>query len=371
MMDIQNPSNTVENANEMFRGNVVVDDTSLEEFLKQLRVRIVVIGAGGAGCNTVSRMMEVGIEGAELVAVNTDAQHLLYTQAQKKILIGRKITGGLGAGNNPKIGEEAAKEAEPELRSLLEGAHMVFVTCGLGGGTGTGASPIIAEIAKKSGALTIGVVTLPFSLEGQYRMENALEGLERLKKSSDTVIVIPNDKLLELVPDLPLNAAFKVSDEILMRAVKGITELITKPGLVNLDFADIKAVMQNGGVAHIGLGEAEGENRAEEAVVKAVNSPLLDTKIDGARGVIVNISGGTDLTLREVERVMDYVYSHVDRRALVKWGAQIDPELKDEIRVMLIATGMDERKSSRGIELEDLERFKSFGSELGGVDIIF
>jgi len=228
-------------------------DRELEEILSKQRALVRVFGVGGGGGNTLSRMKEIGIKGCEMIAVNTDAQDLLYTYADAKLLIGRELTHGLGAGSNPEIGEEAAHESEQEIKHKLIGADMIFITCGLGGGTGTGAAPVIAQVAKKLGALTIGVVTLPFSIEGQKRYENAISGLERLENVVDTLIVIPNDKLLELAPDLPLHTAFKVADEILTNAVKGTTELITRAGLVNLDFADIRAVMTNGGVAMIGV----------------------------------------------------------------------------------------------------------------------
>ena len=247
-------------------------DKELEELLKKQIARIKVIGVGGGGGNTLSRMRDIGIKGGELIAINTDAQDLLYTNADYKILIGRELTHGLGAGSNPKVGEEAAKESESEIKKKLGGSDMIFITCGLGGGTGTGAAPVVAEIAKKMGALTIGVVTLPFTIEGKKRIENSIYGLERMESIVDTLIVIPNDKLLELAPELPLHTAFKVADEILTNAVKGTTELVTKAGLVNLDFADIKAVMVNGGVSLIGMGESDSQQRAIDAVEKALEN---------------------------------------------------------------------------------------------------
>ncbi len=232
-------------------------DEELEFLVKEQAAKVKVIGCGGGGGNSVSRMKETGIKGCEIIAVNTDAQDLLYTNVDTKILIGRELTSGLGAGSNPKIGEQAARESEQEIRKKLGNSDLVFITCGLGGGTGTGSSPVVAEIAKKIGALTIGVVTLPFTVEGQKRIENAQWGLERLASIVDTLIVIPNDKLLEIAPELPIHTAFKVADEILTNSVKGITELITKAGLVNLDFADVKAVMKKGGVSLIGIGESD------------------------------------------------------------------------------------------------------------------
>ncbi len=312
----------------------------LEKVLRGLKTNIVVIGCGGAGSNTIQRMVDEGIEGSELIALNTDAQHLLNIVADKKLLIGRKRNKGLGAGSFPQIGEEAARENEDEIRACVDGADVVFVTCGLGGGTGTGASPIVAEAAKEADALTIVVATLPFTVEGVFRRTNAEAGLDRLRDVADTVIVVPNDRLLEVVPRLPLQAAFKVADEVLMRAVKGISELITKPGIVNVDFADVRAVMENGGVAMIGLGEAEGEERAIESVKKALKSPLLDIDISGATAALVNVTGGLDMTVSEAEGALEEVYRRVDPNARLIWGAQVDPELERTVRTMLIVTGV-------------------------------
>jgi len=315
-------------------------DKELEEILSRQKAAIKVVGTGGAGNNTINRITEVGVAGAETIAVNTDAQDLLYTSADKKILIGRDLTKGLGAGSIPKIGEDAAKENESEIKAALQGADMVFITCGLGGGTGTGSAPIIAETAKKMGALVIGIVTMPFSMEGHRRYENALFGLERLEAVVDTLIVIPNDKLLELAPDLPLHTAFKVADEILTNAVKGLAELVTRPGLVNLDFADIKAIMSSGGVALIGVGESDTENRAIEAVEKAIENPLLDVDITGSTGALINVSGGPDMTLEEARRVVETVSSKLDEDARVIWGASISEDLQGTIRTILIITGV-------------------------------
>jgi cell division protein FtsZ len=315
-------------------------DVELEEFLSKQRAAIKVVGAGGGGNNTINRMAEIGIKGAETVAVNTDAQDLLYSNSDKKILIGREVTGGLGAGSDPRIGEEAARESEIELKKMLSGADMVFVTCGMGGGTGTGSAPVIAEVGKKIGALTVGIVTMPFTMEGQRRYENAVIGLEKLENIVDTLIVIPNDKLLELAPELPLHTAFKVADEILTNAVKGIAELVTRAGLVNLDFADIRAVMGKGGVALIGVGESDTENRASEAVEKAVNNPLLDVDITGANGALINIAGGKDLSLSEAKQIVETVSERLSEEARVIWGAQIYDDLESTIRVMLIVTGV-------------------------------
>ena len=315
-------------------------DEELEQLLAKQRAKIKVVGCGGAGNNTINRISEVGITGAETLAINTDAQDLLYTNANSKILIGREVTQGLGAGSIPQVGEEAAKESEHEIKAKLQGADMVFITCGLGGGTGTGAAPIVGDIAKKLGALTVAIVTIPFAMEGQRRYENAIIGLEKLENIVDTLIVIPNDKLLELAPDLPLHTAFKVADEILTNAVKGIAELVTKAGLVNLDFADIRAVMGKGGVAMIGVGESDSENRAKEAVEKAIKNPLLDVDIKGANGALINVSGGPDMTLEEARQIVETVSEQLDEDARIIWGAQISEDLENTIRTMLIVTGV-------------------------------
>jgi len=321
-----------------------VNDEDLKKVLESLTTTIKVIGCGGAGTNTITRCFGEGINGADLIAVNTDAQHLLLSNAPYKILIGRHLTRGLGAGSLPQIGEEAAKESEQDIRDAIIPADMVFVTCGLGGGTGTGSAPIIAQIAREAGALTIGVVTLPFHVEGMVRMDNAEAGLKRLRELCDTVIVIPNDKLLDIVPNLAMNAAFKVADEVLMRSIKGITEMITMPGLVNLDFADLKTVMKRGGVALIGLGEAEGENKAVDAVTEALNSPLLEVDITEASGALVNVTGGNDMTLREAEKVVEEIYTKIDKNARIIWGTTIDPTMKKSIRAMLVITGVKSKQ---------------------------
>lgn len=316
-----------------------VEDEILQ-MLHELRTIIKVIGVGGSGCNTITRMYEEGVDGAELIAINTDVQHLYYTKADRRLLIGKRRTRGLGAGSLPQIGEEAARENESEIKEIVEDADMVFITCGLGGGTGTGASPVIAEAAQEVGALTISIVTFPFTAEGAIRKSNAEAGLERLREVSDTVIVIPNDKLLEIVPNYPMQLAFKVADEILMRAVKGITELITKPALINLDFADVRTVMEKGGVAMIGLGEASGEDKAAEAVRKALKSPLLDVDVTGAKSALVNVTGGPDMTIEEAESVVEEIYSKIDPDARIIWGAMIDPELENSMRTLIIVTGV-------------------------------
>lgn len=316
------------------------EDEELRKILESRKAEIKVIGVGGSGNNTISRLMQVGIVGAETVAINTDAQDLLYTDADRKILIGKEITSGLGAGADPKVGSEAAKESRDDIRKALEGADMVFIACGLGGGTGTGAAPIVADITKKLGILTVGIVTLPFSMEGKQRMTNAQLGLESMENTVDTLIVIPNDKLLEIVPDVSVTTAFKVADEILVNSVKGIAELITKPGLVNLDFADIRAVMGSGGLAMIGMGESDSENRAIESVEKSLNNPLLDVDITGAQGALVNVSGGMDITIKECQEIVENVASKISPDAKIIWGAMVDKAMGDTIRSMLIVTGV-------------------------------
>ncbi len=315
-------------------------DAELEKLIASQKTRIKVIGCGGAGNNTINRIAEVGIKGIEAIAINTDAQDLLYTTADKKLLIGRELTGGLGAGANPKIGEDSAKESEPELKKLISGSDMIFITCGLGGGTGTGSAPFVAQLAKKMGILSVGIVTMPFTMEGSHRFENALIGLEKLEQNVNTLIVIPNEKLLELAPQLPLQTAFKVADEILTNAVKGIAELVTKAGLVNLDFADVKAIMSEGGVAMIGVGESDAENRAEESVEKALHNPLIDVDISQATGALINISGGENLTLDESRKIVERVAESLDAHAKIIWGAQIYKDLERTVRTMLIITGV-------------------------------
>ncbi|KPN30736.1 cell division protein FtsZ [Halolamina pelagica] len=266
-------------------------DEQLQDVLQDLKTNITVVGCGGAGGNTVNRMHEEGIHGAKLVAANTDVQHLVSIEADTKILMGKEKTQGRGAGSLPQVGEEAAIESQEEIKESIDGSDMVFVTAGLGGGTGTGSAPVVAKAAQAAGALTISIVTTPFTAEGEVRRTNAEAGLERLRDVSDTVIVVPNDRLLDAVGKLPVKQAFKVSDEVLMRSVKGITELITKPGLVNLDFADVRTVMEKGGVAMIGLGESDTDDKAEDSVQSALRSPLLDVDISGANSALVNVTG--------------------------------------------------------------------------------
>ncbi len=316
-------------------------DRELEEIIKKHATRVKVIGCGGGGGNSVSRMKQIGIKGCEIIAINTDAQDLLYTNADHKILIGRELTKGLGAGSNPKIGEQAAKESEEEIKKKIGETDMIFITCGLGGGTGTGAAPVIADMAKKSGALTIGVVTLPFTVEGEKRIENSQHGLNRLAECTDTLIVVPNDKLIEIAPELPIHAAFKVADDILTNSIKGITELITKAGLVNLDFADLRAVMADGGISLIGIGESDAKGRARDAIEKAIKNPLLDVEIKNAKGALVNLIGGQNMSLDEYQQVMSVLGEKIAPDAKIISGAQIVPDMDKSMKVLLIVTGVE------------------------------
>ena len=304
---------------------------------------IKVIGVGGGGNNAVNRMIEHGVQGVEFIAVNTDAQALNLSKADIKIQIGAKLTKGLGAGANPEVGKKAAEESKEQIEEVVKGADMVFVTAGMGGGTGTGAAPVIAKIAKELGALTVGVVTRPFSFEGKRRQTYASNGITTMKDAVDTLIVIPNDRLLEIVDkSTPMLEAFKEADNVLRQGVQGISDLIAVPGLINLDFADVKTIMSNKGSALMGIGIASGENRAAEAAKKAINSPLLETSIDGAQGVIMNITGGSNLSLFEVQEAAEIVSSASDEEVNMIFGSVINENLKDEIVVTVIATGFNE-----------------------------
>lgn len=317
------------------------DDKEIKDIFLRTRPTIKIIGCGGGGSNTITRCVEEGIVGADMFAINTDAQHLLTVHAPTKLLIGRRQTKGLGAGSNPSVGEGAAKENEEEIRNSLSGADMVFLTAGMGGGTGTGSAPAIARISKNLGALTIAIVTTPFSGEGVVRMQNAVWGINKLKEEADTVIVVANEKLLKIVPRLPLNAAFRVADEVLMNSIKGITEMVTKVGLVNLDFNDLKTVMKSGGTAVIGMGKAkDSPNKAQEAVNDALNSPLLDIDVADATGALVCVFGGRDMTVKEAENVAHEIHDRIGANATIIWGAYIDDKLENEIRVMLVLTGV-------------------------------
>ncbi|MBB6282078.1 cell division protein FtsZ [Geobacillus subterraneus] len=309
---------------------------------------IKVIGVGGGGNNAVNRMIEHGVQGVEFIAVNTDAQALNLSKAPTKLQIGAKLTRGLGAGANPEVGKKAAEESKEQIEEALRGADMVFVTAGMGGGTGTGAAPVIAQIARELGALTVGVVTRPFTFEGRKRATQAASGIAAMKEAVDTLIVIPNDRLLEIVDkNTPMLEAFREADNVLRQGVQGISDLIAVPGLINLDFADVKTIMSNKGSALMGIGVASGENRAAEAAKKAISSPLLETSIDGAQGVLMNITGGMNLSLYEVQEAADIVASAADQEVNMIFGSVINENLKDEIVVTVIATGFNENVASQ------------------------
>jgi len=311
--------------------------TDIESF-----AQIKVIGVGGGGSNAVNRMVEEGIHGVEFIAINTDSQALLLSEAPQRVRIGDKLTRGLGAGGDPIIGEKAAEESREEIDAIVDGADMVFITAGMGGGTGTGAAPIIAEISREAGALTIGVVTRPFTFEGSRRRAVCEEGMERLKEKVDTLIVIPNDRLLDIVDKkASIQAAFRLADEVLRQGIQGISELITVPGLINLDFADVKAIMSEGGAALMAVGRASGDNRAAEAAQQAISSALLDITIEGARGILFNVRGSKDLSLYEVNEAAEIVRKAAHPDVNLIFGAVIDPTMNDEIQITVIATGFD------------------------------
>jgi cell division protein FtsZ len=308
--------------------------------------RIKVIGVGGGGNNAVNRMIEDGVQGVEFIAVNTDAQALNLSRAEIKLQIGTVLTRGLGAGANPEIGRKAVEESKKQLEEILTGADMVFVTAGMGGGTGTGAAPAIAQIAKKLGSLTIGVVTRPFSFEGKKRAVNAEKGIEAMKEAVDTLIIVPNDRLLQIVDKkTPMVEAFREADNVVRQGVQGISDLIAVPGLINLDFADVKTIMSNQGTALMGIGVAKGEDRAIEAAKKAISSPLLETSIDGAKGVLMNITGSSNLSLFEVQEAADIVASTTDQELNMIFGSIINESLTDEIMITVIATGFDDKEN--------------------------
>ncbi len=318
------------------------EDEELKKIVASLNVSIKIVGCGGGGSNTISRLCEAGIVGAYPCAINTDAKHLLHITSPKKILIGQRITRGLGAGAIPEVGEKAARESEGEIRTFLQGANVVFITAGLGGGTGTGSAHIVARLAKETGALVMGVVTMPFAAEGKMRRENADAGLERLRRYCDTTAVVENDKLLELVPKLPIDAAFKVADEILMQSIKGMTEIVTKPGLVNIDFSDLMTIIEGGGVAMIGMGEGAGEpDRIDLAIEEALQSPLLgEIELSQVGGALVRVVGGPDLSVSEAERAAELVGDMVNPMARIIWGCSVDPSLRDDVRILVVLTGV-------------------------------
>ncbi len=303
------------------------------------QARIVIVGTGGAGCNTVNRLTEMGIEGAATVAANTDAKHLTITKAHRKILIGRELTRGLGAGGFPDVGKKAAEESKNDIRESLQGCDLLFLTCGLGGGTGTGSAPVVGYLAKEMGAIVIAAVTLPFKIEGA-RIVKAEEGLAKLREVCDTVIVIENQKLVELAGNRPLREAFGVADNLIATMIKGITETISQPSLVNLDYADVRTIMRAGGVATIGVGESDSQYRAKEAINKALAHPLLDVDYSGATGALIQVIGGEDMKLEEISTIGEAVSQHMDPDAMVMWGARILPEMKGKIQVITIITGV-------------------------------
>ncbi|MBN3941165.1 MAG: cell division protein FtsZ [Nostoc sp.] len=316
------------------------ENSRIGEIVPGRVANIKVIGVGGGGGNAVNRMIESDVSGVEFWSINTDAQALTLAGAPSRLQIGQKLTRGLGAGGNPAIGQKAAEESRDEIATALEGADLVFITAGMGGGTGTGAAPIVAEVAKEMGALTVGVVTRPFVFEGRRRTSQAEEGIQGLKSRVDTLIIIPNNKLLEVIPEqTPVQEAFRYADDVLRQGVQGISDIITIPGLVNVDFADVRAVMADAGSALMGIGVSSGKSRAREAAIAAISSPLLECSIEGARGVVFNITGGTDLTLHEVNAAAEAIYEVVDPNANIIFGAVIDDRLQGEVRITVIATG--------------------------------
>ncbi len=313
-------------------------DVDVEQFAK-----IKVIGVGGGGNNAINRMIDHGVRGVDFIAFNTDKQALYASKAELKIQLGEKLTKGLGAGANPEIGEKAAEENRNEIMESINGADMIFITAGMGGGTGTGAAPIVAEIAKELGILTVGVVTKPFTFEGRKRQQQAEKGIESLRNKVDTLVTIPNDKLLQMAEKkTPMSEAFLMADEVLRQGIQGISDLISVPNLINLDFSDVKTIMENKGIAHMGIGQAGGDNRASEAAKLAIKSPLLETSIDGARSVLLNITGGEDLGMLEVNEAADLIMQSVDKDANIIFGAGIDSNMNNEIKITVIATGFDD-----------------------------
>lgn len=347
-------------------------DEELESVLRQTMAEILVVGVGGAGGNTVTRLLDIGLQDVESVAMNTDAQALVYADASRKMLLGKETTGGMGAGNNPDVGEQSAIETIPAIRDMVKGKDLVFVTCGLGGGTGTGAIPIVAKEAEDAGALTVGVVTFPFKMEGRLRTENSKVGLAKLMDCCDTVIVVPNDKLLELAPGVPINTAFKISDEVLLKIIVGMSELIVKPGLVNLDLADLRKILKSSGAALIGLGEASGKDKAMKAALDVLNSPLLDVDISNGKGAIVNVVSSIDVTLMDVEKVVKMVGERLDPQAEIIWGAQIDEEMKDTIRVLIVISGLhlSDKFVAPPSEVEEAEASPDAAKLLGSISSV-
>lgn len=348
-----------------------VEEINVSDYISPVAT-IKVVGVGGGGVNAVNRMIQSGLEGVEFISVNTDAQALFTSKATTRINIGRATTRGLGAGANPQMGQKAAEESSEELKQVLAGADMVFITCGLGGGTGTGAAPVIAEIAKGLGALVIGVVTKPFAFEGQRRSIQAIDGYERLKEKVDTLITIPNDKILTIIDKkTPLLDAFNIVDEVLNQGVQGVSDLITLPGLINVDFADVKSVMENAGSALMGIGYGSGENRAIEAARSAIDSPLLELSIAGARGLLFNITGGTDLSMFEVDEAARIITESCDPEANIIFGATINENYTGEIKITVVATGFNEETNQRHHEAPRASSQTGFGKKSIGNSNVF
>jgi cell division protein FtsZ len=320
-----------------------------KRFVPEHAATIKVLGLGGGGCNAINRMIEAGLTGVEFYAINTDVQALRASKTSNTVQIGSNLTRGLGAGANPNIGREAAEESREDLAMVLDGADLVFITSGMGGGTGTGAAPVVAELARESGALTIGVITKPFAFEGRKRMMAAERGIADLEAKCDTLITIPNERILQIIEKrTPLNEAFTYADDVLRQGIQGISDLITQPGLINLDFADVKTIMTDAGSAMMGIGEGTGEHRAADAAQKAIASPLLETTIEGARGVIFNITGGSDLSMYEVNEAAEMISRAVDSEAQIIFGASVDPALQGKVRVTVLAAGFGTRPLRNG-----------------------
>ena len=333
-----------------------------QDFNSTSVVKIKVLGVGGGGNNAVNRMIDANVASAEFVAINTDKQALLISKANKRLQIGERLTGGKGAGGIPEVGRKSAEESKTSITEVLKGADLVFITAGMGGGTGTGAAPVIAQIAKELGILTVGIVTKPFAFENRKRMENAEKGISELKKYVDTIVIIPNERLATILPEkITLVDAFRYADDVLRQGIQGISDLIVFPGMINLDFADIETVMKNRGLAHMGIGRGKGENKTLEAVRQAVASPLIETTIEGATGVVLNIKGGSDITLREVTEAANMVKEVIDPSCNLIFGSSIDPEMHDEVEITIIATGFkgkDDEEEDKKQEEPEAENLK-------------
>ena len=333
-----------------------------QDFNSTSVVKIKVLGVGGGGNNAVNRMIDANVASAEFVAINTDKQALLISKANKRLQIGERLTGGKGAGGIPEVGRKSAEESKTSITEVLKGADLVFITAGMGGGTGTGAAPVIAQIAKELGILTVGIVTKPFAFENRKRMENAEKGISELKKYVDTIVIIPNERLATILPEkITLVDAFRYADDVLRQGIQGISDLIVFPGMINLDFADIETVMKNRGLAHMGIGRGKGENKTLEAVRQAVASPLIETTIEGATGVVLNIKGGSDITLREVTEAANMVKEVIDPSCNLIFGSSIDPEMHDEVEITIIATGFkgkDDEEADEKQEESETENLK-------------